>query len=208
MPLVRISLRRGKTAEFHKGLSDGVYRAMRNKFEVPEDDRFVVIDQYDESCFHYSRSYLGVERSDDLIFIEVSAKNSRTVAQKQAFYAEVVRILGAELAVRVVATVEPGAELQLAVRLVAEEPSESTRPGTDPLGVDHVEAVTPIELPHHEESPLEPVVVPDDLGPELPSGVKLPPRSVPKGGNLFRLLGPVFRNAASLCGMVEGQERQ
>ena len=51
MPLTRVSLRRGKPASYHKAILDGLYQAMRETFNVPEKDRFMVISEHDESGF-------------------------------------------------------------------------------------------------------------------------------------------------------------
>ena len=49
MPLVRVSLRKGKPAAYRKPILDGIYAAMRSAFEVPEEDRFMVINEHDEA---------------------------------------------------------------------------------------------------------------------------------------------------------------
>lgn len=41
MPLVRIALRRGKSAAYIAALRNGIYAAMRESFNVPENDRFI-----------------------------------------------------------------------------------------------------------------------------------------------------------------------
>jgi 4-oxalocrotonate tautomerase len=41
MPLVRVSLRKGKSDDYKRAIGDGVYKAMREAFSVPEEDRFV-----------------------------------------------------------------------------------------------------------------------------------------------------------------------
>ena len=43
MPLVRIDLRKGKPSAYKKAIGDGIYRAMRETFTVPEEDRFMVV---------------------------------------------------------------------------------------------------------------------------------------------------------------------
>ncbi len=93
MPLTRVSLRRGKTAAYRKAILDGLYHAMRETFEVPEHDRFMTISQQDEDEFSYGAKYLGVERSDDLVIIQLTVSNTRTVAQKQALYRRIVERL-------------------------------------------------------------------------------------------------------------------
>ncbi len=66
MPLVRVSLRRGKSDDYKKAIGDGVYKAMREVFNVPEEDRFVVVSEHSESEFQFSKTYLDIARSDDL----------------------------------------------------------------------------------------------------------------------------------------------
>jgi 4-oxalocrotonate tautomerase len=41
---------------------DGLYQAMRESFGVPEDDRFMLIEEYDKSNFDYGANYLGIAR--------------------------------------------------------------------------------------------------------------------------------------------------
>jgi len=93
MPLVRIDLRRGKSADYKRAIGDGAYRALRETFNVPEDDRFVVFNEHDADSFIYSRTYLGIERSDDFVMLQITVSNTRTVEQKQALYARIVALL-------------------------------------------------------------------------------------------------------------------
>jgi 4-oxalocrotonate tautomerase len=93
MPLVRIDLRRGKSGEFKRTLTNEIYEAMRETFNVPEDDRFMVINEHDEDNFVFDRSYLGIERSDDLVLIQIAANNTRSQETKQAFYSRLVERL-------------------------------------------------------------------------------------------------------------------
>ena len=53
---------------------------------MPENDRFQLITEHDEANFVFDADYLGIHRSDDLIIIQVTWNEGRTVAQKQAFY--------------------------------------------------------------------------------------------------------------------------
>jgi 4-oxalocrotonate tautomerase len=45
MPLTRVSLRPGKSAAYRKAILDGVYRAMRETFDVPDEDRLMVLQR-------------------------------------------------------------------------------------------------------------------------------------------------------------------
>jgi 4-oxalocrotonate tautomerase len=94
MPLVRIDLRRGKSGEFKLALTDEIYQAMHEAFNVPENDRFMVINEHDQDNFVFDRNYAGIRRTDDLVLIQLTVSNTRTLETKQAFYARLVARLG------------------------------------------------------------------------------------------------------------------
>jgi 4-oxalocrotonate tautomerase len=100
MPLVRVSLRRGKPASYRKAILDGIYGAMISTFNVPNDDRFMVINEHDEPDFSYSPTYMNISRSDDLILIQLTVSNTRNVAQKKALFRQIVENLKANPGVR------------------------------------------------------------------------------------------------------------
>lgn len=93
MPLVRVSLRKGKSDDYKRAIGDGVYRAMREAINIPEEDRFVVISEHSESEFQFSKTHLDIARSDDLVIIQITANNNRTVEQKEALFAGIAGIL-------------------------------------------------------------------------------------------------------------------
>jgi len=100
MPLVHISLRAGKPEAYRQAIFDGLYRAMRETFDVPEDDRFMTISEHDAANFRYGASYLGVARSDDLVLIQITANNTRTMQQKKALFRRVADLLGESPGIR------------------------------------------------------------------------------------------------------------
>lgn len=93
MPLVRISLRKGKAPDYRRAIAAHVYEALRKAFKVPDEDRFVLVDEYESTDFIYSPSYLGVARDDDLVIIQITANNTRTLDQKKALYAAIAERL-------------------------------------------------------------------------------------------------------------------
>ena len=86
MPLVRISLIKGKSREHVRAISDGVHRALNEAYEVPPDDRFQLIQQHDRDEFIYDADYVGIHRSNDVVFINIIASNWRDTGQKKALY--------------------------------------------------------------------------------------------------------------------------
>ncbi len=100
MPLVRISLLRGKSEQHKRAVADQVYEAMREAFQVPENDRFIILTEHDAGGLDYDRSYLGIERSDDFVIVQITASNTRTVETKKAFYRTLAARLEAHPGIR------------------------------------------------------------------------------------------------------------
>jgi 4-oxalocrotonate tautomerase len=100
MPLVRIDLLAGKTPEYHKQIGQIVYQAMLDVLNVPKNDRFQVITEHSKTGLQFDRDYLGVHRSDDCIFLQITLNSGRTVEMKQRFYKAVVDGLHETLKVR------------------------------------------------------------------------------------------------------------
>jgi phenylpyruvate tautomerase PptA (4-oxalocrotonate tautomerase family) len=93
MPLIRISLLKGKPPAYIRAISDGVHRALAEAYNVPADDRFQLIHQHEPEEFVYDADYLGIHRTDDVVFIHVVAGKWRDTATKQAFYRAAVERL-------------------------------------------------------------------------------------------------------------------
>ncbi len=100
MPLTRISVRDGKSPAYRSALIRGVYTAMRETFAVPEDDLFAAVHEHDDSGFAYGSTYLGIQRDDDLVLIQITANATRTTDQKRALYRAIAGHLAADPGVR------------------------------------------------------------------------------------------------------------
>ena len=91
MPLVRIDLIEGHPEKDISAIGDAVQAALVETMNVPHRDRFQVITEHRKDRFVYNPSYLGVERTDRIVFVQVFLSKGRTTEQKQAFYASVAR---------------------------------------------------------------------------------------------------------------------
>src|SRR5258708_8083762 len=100
MPLTRIALGHGKPPQYRQAIMDGVYAAMRETFNVPEDDRFMMVTQHEADEFLYGKHYLDIARSDDLVVIQLTVSNTRSVEQKKALLARICEKLGDNPGVR------------------------------------------------------------------------------------------------------------
>lgn len=94
MPLAHIAMRAGKSDAYKQAIFDGLYRALREAFDVPEDDQFMIITEHDAASFRYGKSYLRIARTDDLVFIQITANNTRSVEQKKVLFRRVAELLG------------------------------------------------------------------------------------------------------------------
>jgi 4-oxalocrotonate tautomerase len=99
MPLIHISLRAGKPEAYRQAIFDSLYRAMREALSVPEDDRFMTISEHDAANFRYGNAY-GVVRSADVVYIQITVFNTRTVEQKKALFRRIAELLGESPGIR------------------------------------------------------------------------------------------------------------
>jgi 4-oxalocrotonate tautomerase len=85
MPLVRIAMREGKSADYRQAVAAQIHRALVEVANVPEQDRFQILTEHATLDLIYDASYLGVSRSDDIVMIQITL-NARAQAMKLALY--------------------------------------------------------------------------------------------------------------------------
>ena len=93
MPLVHVSMRTGRPPATRDAICDSIHRALHETFDVPEDNEFIAITEHEAANYRYSESYLGIERSDDVIMIQITANDTRTLAQKKALFQRTADLL-------------------------------------------------------------------------------------------------------------------
>ena len=89
MPLARIDLAQGKSADYRKTIGEVVYEAVVGVLNAPKDDRFQVITEHPAENFIFDPTFFGIRRSKDCIFVQLTLNEGRTLEQKRAFYAAV-----------------------------------------------------------------------------------------------------------------------
>ncbi len=100
MPLVRISLMKGKAHGFGSRIGEVVYRSMIDTINVPSKDNFQIITEHDRSSLIYDDSYLDIQRTDGIVIIQITLNEGRTVEAKKVFFKTVAERLNSELGVR------------------------------------------------------------------------------------------------------------
>jgi len=93
MPLVRIDLRAGKSAEYRKALGDGVHRAMIDALAIPPDDHFQVITEHPAEGLIYDAHYLGIPRTENVVFVQITLSAGRKPQQKRRLFKRMAEIL-------------------------------------------------------------------------------------------------------------------
>ena len=99
MPLVRISLRQGKSLQYRRAVADEVHAALVEAASVPLLDRFQLIAEHAPADLIYDPAYLDVKRSDDIVMIQITL-NQRTQQVKLAIYKAIAERLAKNPGVR------------------------------------------------------------------------------------------------------------
>lgn len=100
MPLVRITLAAGKPAPYRRAVADGIHDALVETANVPPEDRFQVVEEISAENLVWSQSYLGVDHTPDVIFVQIFLNRGRTVEVKAELYAAIAAKLGESPGVR------------------------------------------------------------------------------------------------------------
>ena len=86
MPLARIDVPAGKSADFRRIAGEVVYDAIISALKAPKDDRFQIITEHPVGGLIADQKYLGIQRTADALIIQVTMNEGRTVDMKRAFY--------------------------------------------------------------------------------------------------------------------------
>ncbi|MBY3418611.1 tautomerase family protein [Rhizobium laguerreae] len=100
MPLARIDIPTGKSAEFKRAVGAIVYEALVDVLGAPKDDRFQIITEHSSDDLIMDPTYLGIERSPDALIIQITLNEGRTTDLKKAFYKRVADDLHSRAEVR------------------------------------------------------------------------------------------------------------
>lgn len=100
MPFTRISILKGKSPDQIRAIADGVHHALVEAFKAPLKDRFQIVEQRTAETLIYDKDYLGIERTDDLVVVHITAGRWRDTAQKQALYRIICERLSVDAQVR------------------------------------------------------------------------------------------------------------
>lgn len=97
MPLVKLDLMQGKSAEFRRRVGEIVYETMVDTINVPPKDNFQIITEHDKDSLIFDPKYLNIQRTEGIVIIQITLNEGRTVELKKAFYKRLAERLHEEL---------------------------------------------------------------------------------------------------------------
>jgi 4-oxalocrotonate tautomerase len=100
MPLVRVDVLEQRKDEDLAAIGDGIHRALVEAIGIPPQDRFQVLSRHAESGLVFDRHYLGIPRTDGIVFVQITLSTGRTLEQKKALLAAIVGNLAEKPGVR------------------------------------------------------------------------------------------------------------
>ncbi|OXA97209.1 tautomerase family protein [Flavobacterium oncorhynchi] len=89
MPFVRISLPKKLSQETKNTISESIHYSLIEEFNIPKEDYFHVIEELEPHQIKYPESYLGISHSDEIIYVQITAGQGRTLEQKKKLYHQI-----------------------------------------------------------------------------------------------------------------------
>jgi 4-oxalocrotonate tautomerase len=100
MPLVRISLIAGKPDAQKRKIADAAHRALVETISIPAQDRFQIINEYAKTDLIYDPSYLNINRTDDVVIIQITMSAGRTLEVRKSLFKRLADLLHEEAGIR------------------------------------------------------------------------------------------------------------
>ncbi|UNK59250.1 tautomerase family protein [Buttiauxella ferragutiae] len=87
MPLIKFDIVEGRSEKEIKIMLDAAHRAMLKAFDVPERDRYQVVNEHKASHLIAEDTGLGIVRTRNIVIVSVVSR-PRTEQSKKTFYHE------------------------------------------------------------------------------------------------------------------------
>jgi phenylpyruvate tautomerase PptA (4-oxalocrotonate tautomerase family) len=93
MPLVKVSLLKGRSAEEKDSIAAAIQAALVSTLGVPDEDRYQLFNEYDGEDFGHTSGYLDLTYTDRLLIIEITFLEGRDDERKKSLLAAINRNL-------------------------------------------------------------------------------------------------------------------
>lgn len=99
MPFVRISLPKKLSLETKNNISEAIHQSLIEEFHIPKDDYFHIIEELEPHQIKYPTSYLGISHSEEIIYVQITAGQGRTLEQKKNLYQKIATKISTSTAI-------------------------------------------------------------------------------------------------------------
>lgn len=86
MPFIRTSVPHHMPATTRQAVVQGIHDALVQSIGMPVDELFNMVASYQPEDFACSRTFNGVNRSADVVVVEITLRRGRSDAMKRALY--------------------------------------------------------------------------------------------------------------------------
>jgi len=93
MPLVKVNLLQGRSAEEKDAIAASIQAALVNALGVPDEDRYQLFNEYDGESLRHTSGYLGLTYTDQLLIVEITFLVGRDDELKKSLLAAINRNL-------------------------------------------------------------------------------------------------------------------
>ncbi|EHS55517.1 tautomerase family protein [Paenibacillus kribbensis] len=100
MPLTRIVTLEGRSSEAKARIKEVVSQTIVDKLQVPENDRFLIIEEHNQENFSFDPNCLDIERSDGFLIVQIILNAGRSSEVKKEFYAALAEQLHQQCNIR------------------------------------------------------------------------------------------------------------
>lgn len=84
MPLTRIVTLEGRSSEAKARIKEAVSQTIVDKLQVPENDRFLIIEEHNRENFNFDPNCLDIERSDGFLIVQIILNVGRSSEVKKS----------------------------------------------------------------------------------------------------------------------------
>lgn len=95
MPLVRIDVPESIPENRARLFGEAINNAMEAVINVPKGDKFQLVSRLPRGARNLTGSYLGIDYTEEMVVIQITLNQGRSVELKKAFYARVADDLSA-----------------------------------------------------------------------------------------------------------------
>lgn len=93
MPFIRTNVPHHMPATTRQAVVQGIHDALVQSIGMPVDELFDMVASYQPEDFACSRTFNGVNRSADVVVVEITLRRGRSDAMKRALYELIARNL-------------------------------------------------------------------------------------------------------------------